>query len=94
MVVSASAPSGDLVQVCVKDTGTGIPEADQPHVFEQFFSSFDTLHHSSGEFEFGRRGIGLGLTIAKEFVELNGGKIWLEHSSDEGSCFCFTLPVS
>jgi len=94
VVVSASAPSGDLVQVCVKDTGTGIPEADQPHVFEQFFSSFDTLHHSSGEFEFGRRGIGLGLTIAKEFVELNGGKIWLEHSSDEGSCFCFTLPVS
>lgn len=84
---------GEPVRFSVRDTGAGIAEADRPHIFEQFFSSFDTLHHSSGEFEYGRRGIGLGLAIAKEFVELHGGRIWLAESSPDGSTFCFTLPL-
>ena len=94
IIIAAEAITEEELRLSVEDSGTGIPEADQPHIFDQFFSSFDTLHHASGEFEFGRRGIGLGLTIAKEFVELHGGTLWLERSSDEGSCFCFTLPVS
>ena len=94
IVISATNPTEQELLLCVEDSGTGIPDVDQPHIFDQFFSSFDTLHHASGEFEFGRRGIGLGLTIAKEFVELHGGTLWLERSSEEGSCFCFTLPAS
>ena len=94
VTISAKLKEEEAVLFNVADTGSGILEADQPHIFDQFFSSFDTLHHSSGEFEYGRRGIGLGLAIAKEFVELHDGAIWLERSSPEGSCFCFTLPLT
>jgi len=83
----------DTVEFSVRDTGTGIAEADKPHIFENFFSSFDTLHHSSGEYEFGRRGIGLGLAIARKFVTIHGGTIWVDSEPGKGADFRFTLPL-
>lgn len=76
----------------VRDTGVGIPEADRPHVFERFFTTFDALHHSSGEFGFLKRGIGLGLAIVRNFVELHGGTVGVESALGKGSTFRFTLP--
>ena len=76
----------------VRDTGVGIAEADQPHVFEPFFTTFDALHHSSGEFGFLQRGMGLGLTIAKSFVEWHGGTVGFESAIGQGSTFWFTIP--
>ncbi len=76
----------------VSDTGMGIPEPERSHIFDEFFVSFDTRHHSSGEYEFGKRGIGLGLSIARSFVDMHGGLIWLEEQPGPGSTFCFTLP--
>jgi len=91
--ISASrGEDGDLV-FNVRDTGAGIAEADRPYVFDEFFVSFDTLHHSSGEYEFGKRGIGLGLAIAKDFVQMHGGRIWMETELGKGSTFHFTLPL-
>jgi signal transduction histidine kinase len=73
-------------EVCVEitDTGTGIPADQLPHVFGQFWQA------ARGD----RRGIGLGLAIAKGIVEAHAGRIWVESSVGEGSSFFFTLPVA
>jgi signal transduction histidine kinase len=91
--VRARRSADDELQFSVADTGDGVPEAEQEHIFEEFFVGFDTMHHSSGEYEFGKRGIGLGLAIAKDFVKMHGGEIWLESQAGRGSTFYFTLKV-
>lgn len=84
--------AGDL-QISVVDSGIGISEADKSHIFDRLFSTLDITHHSSGYYEFGKRGIGLGLAIVKDFVEMHGGKVGFESKAGRGSCFHFTLPV-
>ena len=77
-------PMGDEVRVAVSDTGPGIPAEQLPHIFGQFWQGNRT----------DRRGIGLGLAIAKGIVEAHGGRIWVESQVGEGSRFIFTLPVA
>ena len=74
------------VLVSVRDTGVGIPEEDQERIFEQF---------EQGSLENGRRpgGAGLGLALSKEFVELHGGRMWVESEAGNGSTFTFSLPL-
>lgn len=76
------------VIVSVTDTGSGIPEDKQPHVFEEF-------RQIDGSTTRRQDGTGLGLAICKHFVELHGGQIWLESKGipGQGSQFCFTLPL-
>jgi signal transduction histidine kinase len=89
----AARPDGDdRVRFQVADQGVGIEAADRPHLFEPFFTGFDTMHHSSGEFQFCKRGIGLGLCLVKTFVELHGGKVELESAPGCGTTFQFTIP--
>ena len=90
--VAAAAENG-TVRIDVSDRGTGIDPADRPHVFEPFFCSLDTLSHSSGEFQFGKRGIGLGLTIVRHFVELHGGTVDLSELP-EGTRATVRLPAA
>ena len=85
--------SPDKIVMTVRDTGVGIREEDLAHVFDPFFSSFDTLHHSSGDYEFEKRGIGLGLSIAKRFVEMHSGTIYLASRQQEGTTVKVTLPL-
>jgi signal transduction histidine kinase len=82
----------DWVRVAVEDEGGGVPASDQPYLFQPFFTGFDTLHHSSGDYQFGKRGIGLGLCLVKTFVELHGGRVEVESAPDRGSTFAFVLP--
>ena len=82
-----------MVEFRVSDTGIGIRDEDKSHIFDEFFTSFETLHHSSGDYQFDTRGIGLGLAIVKKFVVMHGGDIGLETSPGEGSSFWFHLPV-
>ena len=77
---------GEFAEVSVTDTGVGIAEEDQPKIFEEFYRVKETLTHE-------REGTGLGLPLAKKFVELHGGKIWLESQRGQGSIFTFTLPI-
>ena len=75
-----------MVEVCVKDSGCGIPPDEIPHVFERFYRGESVAVEA--------RGSGLGLAISKSLVELHGGKIWVNSHVGKGSEFVFTLPVS
>ena len=83
--VSAHVVDDQLV-ISVKDTGVGIPQVDQPAVFEEFRQ---VGQPSDGS----REGTGLGLTLAKRFVELHGGRIWVESEVGKGSTFAFAIPI-
>ncbi len=77
---------GNLIQISVKDRGIGIPEEERQRIFDQFIQ---VQQGSSRTFQ----GAGLGLYICKSFVELHGGKIWVDSNVGEGSTFHFTLPI-
>jgi signal transduction histidine kinase len=72
--------------VAVSDTGTGISEADQEKIFEEFQQADSSSTKQKG-------GTGLGLAIAKRIIEMHGGRIWVESSVGKGATFWFTLPV-
>lgn len=82
----------ELVRFEVSDRGVGIAPEVRPFVFEPFFTGFDTMHHSSGDYEFGKRGIGLGLCLVKRFVEMHGGTVEFTSEPGTGSTFVVTLP--
>jgi GAF domain-containing protein len=73
------------VEISVSDTGIGIAPEDQPKIFEEFRQVGSDYAHKT-------EGTGLGLTLAKKFVELHGGKIWVTSEVGKGSTFTFTLP--
>jgi len=73
--------------VAVRDTGSGISEADQGRIFDEFQQADSSLIRRKG-------GTGLGLSIAKRIIEMHGGSIWVESALGEGSTFSFTLPTS
>jgi signal transduction histidine kinase len=75
------------VEISVSDTGIGIAPEDQPKIFEEF-------RQVGGDYAHKKEGTGLGLTLAKKFVELHGGRIWLESEVGKGSTFTFTLPIN
>lgn len=73
-------------QIKVRDTGLGISEEDQKRVFDRFFRAERDANSLVD-------GTGLGLPIAKMFVEMMGGTIWVESELGKGSTFSFTLPL-
>jgi signal transduction histidine kinase len=81
-----AAPRDGAVEISVADTGIGIAPEDQAAIFEEF--------RQVGSDERKREGTGLGLTLAKKFVELHGGRLWVESEPGHGSIFSFTLPVT
>jgi signal transduction histidine kinase len=77
---------GDQLIYRVVDTGIGIPKEELENVFAEFRQVDATVTR-----EFG--GTGLGLSITKRFVEMHGGRIWVESEPGEGSTFYFTVPL-
>jgi signal transduction histidine kinase len=77
-------PRDGQVLFWVEDSGSGIAEADMPHLFDPFWQA-----HSST-----RSGAGLGLPIAKGIIEAHGGRMWAESTLGRGSTFFFTLPTA
>jgi signal transduction histidine kinase/CheY-like chemotaxis protein len=75
------------VIIRVSDTGTGIELKDQERIFEPFQQADASIRRRFG-------GSGLGLTISKQFVEMHGGKMWLESQPGKGTSFSLSLPLS
>lgn len=90
--LSASRTGDGGAAIRVSDTGSGIDAAERERLFEPFFTGFDVSHHSSGVFEHNRRGLGLGLTVVKAFVESHGGRIDVDSETGRGTTFTITLP--
>lgn len=71
----------------VTDTGQGITPADRERIFEPFAQGSSAIWRDKG-------GSGLGLSISKQFIELHGGRIWVESTVGVGTTFAFELPIS
>jgi two-component system phosphate regulon sensor histidine kinase PhoR len=85
--IMLSAEEGDAeVVVTVSDTGIGIPQADQPRIFERFYRVDVARSREAG-------GTGLGLAIAKHLVEVHGGRLWVDSEVGQGSQFHFSVPL-
>jgi signal transduction histidine kinase len=71
--------------ICVRDTGSGIPEEQQPHIFDKFYQVGGQARS---------KGAGLGLTIAYEVVQGHGGELTVESNPGEGTTFQIRLPLT
>jgi signal transduction histidine kinase len=80
-IVIRAEPAPGGVRISVADTGAGIPEEQLSKLFGRFWQGNPA----------DRRGIGLGLSIAKGIVDAHGGRIWVESRVGEGTTFYFTL---
>jgi len=75
---------GTSVEVSVQDTGIGIEEKYLDQLFYAMHKGLGTQNE---------KGTGMGLILTREFIEKNGGKIWVNSTLGEGTCFTFSLPV-
>jgi signal transduction histidine kinase len=79
-------------RIAVEDRGVGLEPQALEHLFQPFFTQFDPSRHSSGDFGFCKRGLGLGLSISKQFVEMHGGRIQAERVETGGTRVVVWLP--
>jgi two-component system CheB/CheR fusion protein len=86
IIVSSQLKAG-TVTICVQDFGVGIEKKLVKKVFDRFFRVTEPVLNTFP-------GLGLGLYIASEIVNRQGGKIWVKSEKGKGSTFCFSLPVS
>jgi signal transduction histidine kinase len=84
-VVLRAAPADGAVEISVSDTGIGIAAGDQEEIFQEF-------RQVGTDYSRKREGTGLGLTLARKFVELHGGRIWVKSEVGKGSTFTFSVP--
>jgi signal transduction histidine kinase len=85
--IKVEATLGDSAAIIsVTDTGIGIAPQDHEAIFEEF-------RQVGTNYAQKREGTGLGLSLTRKFVELHGGKIWVESEAGKGSKFTFTLPT-
>ncbi len=85
-IVVSTRSTEDEVEISVKDNGSGIFLEEQDKIFERFYQ----IENASTKKHYG---IGLGLSICKDIVEAQGGRIWVESKERGGSNFVFTLPL-
>ncbi len=85
IAVEVVSPSPDEIQISVTDRGIGIPSEQREEIFERFHQAHAASHRS---------GMGLGLSISRQIVELHGGTLAVEFPSGGGTRFVVRLPRS
>ena len=85
IVVAVAPEDDDWLRFSVQDTGIGIAGEDIPRLFQPF-------QQLEAGMERKYQGTGLGLSLCRRFIELHGGRIWVESEPGKGSCFIFLLP--
>ena len=85
MKVSLERKDG-MALFTIKDTGVGIPKAEQPRIFDRFF-------RATNAFTMETDSSGIGLSIAKYYIENHGGSIGFKSTEGKGSTFYFTIPI-
>jgi two-component system phosphate regulon sensor histidine kinase PhoR len=81
----SAVPTSEGMKVSVRDTGIGIPNEDQPRLFERFYRVDKARSREMG-------GTGLGLAIVKHLVLAHNGRVWVESEPGKGSTFSFIIP--
>jgi signal transduction histidine kinase len=87
VTLSSAVDESHGIRIVVEDTGAGIPREDLPHIFERFFRGDRSRNRRSG-------GLGLGLPIAKDLVEIEGGHLELTSTVDVGTRVVISYPRS
>lgn len=90
--LEAHLAGSDEAEITVSDRGIGMEERALCRLFQPFFTEFDPSQHSTGDFGFKKRGLGLGLSIVKKFVELHGGQVSASSAVGEGTRITIRLP--
>jgi two-component system sensor histidine kinase KdpD len=83
-VVGAKASEKSVI-IYVTDEGPGISEDEQTRIFDKFYRGSRGQH---------LKGTGMGLAIAREIIRAHGEEIWVRSDPDQGSEFCFSLPIA
>ncbi|HEY31578.1 MAG TPA: PAS domain S-box protein [Dehalococcoidia bacterium] len=86
IILRAKAQNASMVVVEVEDNGPGIPKEDQGRLFLPYHRQLSDREHLSG--------LGLGLALCKNIVELHGGDIWVDSEVGKGSTFGFSIPLA
>lgn len=92
LLLEAKLPAPDEAEIRVVDRGIGVEPRALSRMFQPFFTEFDPSYHSSGDFGYNKRGLGLGLSIVKQFVEMHGGRASAESVLGEGTAITIRLP--
>ncbi|MFH2067249.1 MAG: HAMP domain-containing sensor histidine kinase [Pseudomonadota bacterium] len=79
------AKNRSMLLFFIKDNGPGVPEEEQTLIFNKYYQAKGTRDHIDG--------VGLGLNISKHIIEAHDGNIWVESKNNQGSTFCFSLPI-
>ena len=74
-----------LARITVADQGDGIPQDQLEKIFERFYQADNNKNKQAG--------MGLGLAICREIIELHGGKIWASNNAEKGSSVCLEIPM-
>ena len=85
-IALAAGRRGDMAEVCISDTGNGIPDREKREIFDKFYRGSSPVVDN-------RRSLGLGLYLCRAIVEAHGGAIQVEDNVPHGAVFRFTLPL-
>ncbi|MFO0959785.1 MAG: hybrid sensor histidine kinase/response regulator [Isosphaeraceae bacterium] len=92
IAIQAGLIGPDEAEIRVIDNGAGLTERAIGRLFRPFFTEFDPSRHSSGDFGYNKRGLGLGLSLVRKFVELHQGTVRAGGEPGRGAVFTITLP--
>ncbi len=92
-IIISSSRKNDYLEIQVKDTGIGISLDEQEKIFDSFYEIGNINTHKSGTYEFMSKGLGLGLSIAKKFIETNKGVIRVQSKEGQGATFIISFKI-